>query len=156
MLERTQQVACILAATRHNSLDQLLSQLDVDIELAPGNETLCAGPFGVMRLRSDRDDAAQDKEDFETTTLNPEWDDQIMEALSSDLPLSGLEVGFFDSPNNHDGGCDEVDIHLTPSIVSRCRFFYDTDAVAHTIRSRHATCSHLRSSHATDSTTNVC
>ena len=103
--ERAYQVALILAATRHRSLDQLLSQLDVDIELAEGDETLCAGPFGVLRLKGCQNDNSpvHSTQDDEESIMNSEWENFILGDFSVDKPVSGLEVGFFDSTSDHRG-----------------------------------------------------
>jgi hypothetical protein len=105
-------VALILAATRHRSLDQLLGQLDVDIELAEGPETLCAGPFGVLRLGRCRNDNTQIMQGGKESFMNPEWEDFILGDFSVDKSLSGFEVGFLDSPNDH-RGTYEIDVDLS-------------------------------------------
>ncbi|KAK5064834.1 hypothetical protein LTR84_000668 [Exophiala bonariae] len=103
--ERAHQVALILAPTRDRSLDQLLSQLDVDIELAEGDETLCAGPFGVLRPRGYRNDNTEipSTQDDKESSMNLEWEDFVLGDFSVDKPLPGLEVGFLDSPSDHRG-----------------------------------------------------
>lgn len=98
-VERVNEVALILAATRHSSLDQLLSQLDVDIELTDGDETVCAGPFSVLRLGNGRRDDIQLIQDCENTLMNQGWEDFILDDFSVDKSFSGLEVGFLNSPN---------------------------------------------------------
>ncbi|KIW16833.1 hypothetical protein PV08_04023 [Exophiala spinifera] len=99
--QRTEQIALILAATRHRSLDELLSQLDDDIELSHGDETLCVGPFGVLRVVSYQDhNNTQATHDGKEGSASAEWDDFMLGDFPVDKSLSGLEVGFLDSPND--------------------------------------------------------
>lgn len=99
-------MALVLAATRHRSLDQLLSQLDVDIELAEGDETLCAGPFGILRLETCQNDNTEITRDAEESFMTPEWEDFVLGDFSVDKSLSGLEVGFLDNLRDHRGTYD--------------------------------------------------
>lgn len=90
-----------------------MSQLDVDIELARGDETVCAGPFGVLRLGRGREDDTQAARDCENASMTPGWEDFVLEDFSVDKAFSGLEVGFLDSPNDDRGIYDNlVDLSL--------------------------------------------
>lgn len=114
-MDRAREVSLLLAATCDSSLDQLLSQLDVEVELTEAEVTSCAGPFGVFRLGHCRDDdtPSSGTQDCENASINPWWDDFFLSDFSVDKSFPGLEVGFLGGLDDHRGLYDNgVDISL--------------------------------------------
>lgn len=101
-LQRTQDVEAILAATRHNSIDQLLNQLDADFELDQRKDTFCIGPFGILCLNNSQLADEHAVEECETASMNTGWEDFVLGDFSANKVFSGFESGVLESPKNVD------------------------------------------------------